>query len=50
MWGAFEPSLTFLNKSVPLWFALLMAFTAPHMWSKYVKGFVKARFGHETEE
>lgn len=41
MWGGFEPSLTFLNKQVPLWFALLMAFTTPYMWAEYVKGSVK---------
>lgn len=37
MIGGFEPELTFLNGEVPLWFALLMAFTSPHLWSRYVK-------------
>lgn len=37
----FEPSLEFLNECVPLWFALVMAFTSPYMWSRYVKKGVK---------
>lgn len=47
MWGGFSPSLEFLNRAVPLWFALLMAFTSPYMWSKYVKKFVRSRLGSE---
>jgi len=35
MWEWFE--LTFLAQEVPLWFALLMAFTAPYLWAGYVK-------------
>lgn len=53
MIGGFEPSLEFLNQSVPLWFALLMAFTSPYLWSRYVKRFVSdqyaARYGSEEE-
>lgn len=41
MLGGFEPNVAFLNEQVPLWFALLMAFTSPYMWSKYVKKAVK---------
>lgn len=37
----FSLSLDFLNQSVPLWFALLMAFTAPYMWAKYAKRAVR---------
>jgi hypothetical protein len=35
----FSPSLDFLNQNVPLWFSLLMAFTAPHLWAGYAKKF-----------
>jgi hypothetical protein len=45
MWGGFEPSLTFLNQQVPLWFALLMAFSSPYMWSEYVKSGVERVLG-----
>ena len=30
-------SFEFLAQPVPLWFALLMGYTAPYMWSKYIK-------------
>ena len=30
-------SFEFLAQDVPLWFALLMAYTAPYMWAKYIK-------------
>lgn len=30
-------SFGFLSQPVPLWFALLMGFTAPHLWSGYIK-------------
>jgi hypothetical protein len=33
----FEPNLSFLNEQVPLWFALLMGFTTPYLWAKYIK-------------
>lgn len=29
--------LVWLKQYVPLWFALLMAFTKPYMWAKYAK-------------
>lgn len=44
MVGGFEPSLDFLNGCVPLWFALLMGFSAPYMWSRYVKRGAKKAF------
>lgn len=44
MLGGFNPSLAFLNGSVPLWFALLMAFTSPYMWAKYVKKAVRDQY------
>lgn len=51
MLGGFDPNLTFLNESVPLWFALLMAFTSPYMWAKYVKkgvsDYYQRKFGDE---
>lgn len=43
--GGFQPSLTFLNECVPLWFALVMGFTAPYMWSRYVKRGLKDLYG-----
>ena len=50
MWESFL-DLTFLQQCVPLWFALLMAFTAPYMWAKYVKKAVRhvlqSRYGVE---
>lgn len=49
MVGGFDPSLAFLNKSVPLWFTLLMAFTTPYMWSTFVKKAVEKRLGTDTE-
>ncbi len=33
----FEPSLDFLSQHVPLWFALLCAFTSPYLWARYAK-------------
>jgi hypothetical protein len=30
-------SFEFLSQPVPLWFALLMGFTAPYLWSGYIK-------------
>lgn len=54
MLGGFEPSLEFLNESVPLWFALVMGFTAPHLWSNYIKNgakkAVKPHLGDETND
>lgn len=44
MIGGFQPSLEFLSQPVPLWFALLMAFTAPYMWSKYIKKAARLTF------
>lgn len=41
MLGGFDPNVAFLNESVPLWFALLMAFTSPHLWARYGKKAVK---------
>jgi hypothetical protein len=32
-----ELTTKFLNQDVPLWFALVMGFTSPYMWSRYVK-------------
>jgi hypothetical protein len=37
MIAALSLDFTFLNECVPLWFALLMAFTTPYMWSRYIK-------------
>lgn len=37
----FEPSLSFLSQQVPLWFALLCAFTSPYLWAKYAKDAVR---------
>jgi len=30
-------SFEFLAQPVPLWFALLMGYTAPYLWSNYIK-------------
>jgi hypothetical protein len=37
----FEPNLSFLNQQVPLWFALLCAFTSPYLWARYAKDTVR---------
>ena len=46
-------STAFLNKCVPLWFALVMGFTAPYLWSGYVKkaanDLYQRHFGSEDE-
>jgi hypothetical protein len=48
MLGGFEPSLEFLNECVPLWFALVMGFTSPYLWSKYIKDAAKRAFKRVT--
>lgn len=46
-----EFSLDWLNQCTPLWATLVAAFTAPYMWSRYIKKGVKkyleSRFGVE---
>ncbi len=49
MIGEFSPSLQFLNNQVPLWFALLMAFSAPYTWATQIKSFIKQQFGKRTD-
>lgn len=41
---AVELTTDFLNQNVPLWFALVMGFTSPYMWSRYVKKGAKKVF------
>jgi hypothetical protein len=51
MLGGLNLATEFLNECVPLWFALLMGFTAPYMWSTYAKKAVKKAIKpHLTEK
>lgn len=48
MVGGITLGTEFLNECVPLWFALLMGFTSPYMWSNYAKDGVQKVFKRYT--